>query len=184
MFNHGKSHGKTHGMMEATATLLGEGTQWQGEIQVGANDLRIEGCMDGAVISEGHVLVEPTGVVKGTIHARRLTVMGRVEGVFKVEECLVISRTGWVEGEVELGTLVVDEGGTLQGTCSRRQLPAPAKAKEPLPLVPQRREDPVQLVPQRREDPFPDRHAPLASGTHGGAHEGFPNARGPERSRY
>jgi cytoskeletal protein CcmA (bactofilin family) len=65
--------------------------------------------------------------VKGTIHAKHLIVTGRVEGIFKIAECLEIHGTGWVEGEVEVGSLVVDEGGTLQGSCTRR---GATKAKE------------------------------------------------------
>jgi cytoskeletal protein CcmA (bactofilin family) len=80
----------------------------------------VEGSIEGTVQSEGEVTVAPSGVVKGTIHAKHLIVTGRVEGVFKIQECLEIHGTGWVEGEVEVGSLVVDEGGTLQGTCTRR----------------------------------------------------------------
>ena len=36
---------------------------------------------------------------------------------------------GRVEGEVEVGSLVVDEGGTLQGTCTRRGVTNPATGK-------------------------------------------------------
>jgi cytoskeletal protein CcmA (bactofilin family) len=96
-------------------------------------------------------------------------VTGRVEGIFKVEDCLEILGTGWVEGEVELSALVVDEGGTLQGTCIRR---APAKPKDVVPFVP------------RKEDVLPDRYAhPVASGTHGPMHDPFPPAWGLDRRR-
>lgn len=148
----------------AGATQLGEGSFWQGEIRTGPADLRVEGAVEGTILSEGHVTVGPTGVVKGAIHAKRLSVLGRVEGLFKVEDCLEILGTGWVEGEVELGTLVVDQGGTLLGTCLRR---APLAPKEPVPLVP------------RREEPLPDRPAPSHNGTHGGPHDLPRPARGP-----
>lgn len=105
---------------QAVHTLLGKGTLWKGEVHAGPNPLRIEGTVEGTVQSEGEVTVAPTGVVNGSIHAKHLIVTGRIEGVFKVAECLEIHGTGWVEGEVEVGSLVVDEGGTLQGTCTRK----------------------------------------------------------------
>ncbi len=105
---------------QAVHTLLGKGTLWKGEVHAGPNPLRIEGTVEGTVQSEGEVTVAPTGVVNGSIHAKHLIVTGRIEGVFKVSECLEIHGTGWVEGEVEVGSLVVDEGGTLQGTCTRK----------------------------------------------------------------
>jgi cytoskeletal protein CcmA (bactofilin family) len=169
MFNHGTNSGKTRTATDPIATLLGEGTRWQGEIQAGLDGLRIEGCVEGTVLSEGHVVVAPTGVVKGTIQAKCLTVRGRVEGIFKVEDCLEILGTGWVEGEVELSTLVVDEGGTLQGTCLRR---TPAKPKDVVPFVP------------RKDDLLPDRLAHPASGTHGPVHDPLPPAWSQDRRRY
>jgi cytoskeletal protein CcmA (bactofilin family) len=116
----GNGSKKGPGPAQAIHTLLGKGTLWKGEIHAGPNSLRVEGSIEGTVQSEGEVTVAPSGVVKGTIHAKHLIVTGRVEGVFKIQECLEIHGTGWVEGEVEVGSLVVDEGGTLQGTCTRR----------------------------------------------------------------
>ncbi len=169
MFNRGKSHEKNRASAALAASRLGEGTHWQGELHAGPEGLCIEGSVEGTVLSEGQVVIAPTGLVKGTIHARHLTVRGRVEGILKVAECLEILGTGWVEGEVELATLVVDEGGTLQGTCVHRLV---AREKEPLPLVP------------RKEERALDRHAPSASGTHGQVPDYIPAVRGFDRNRY
>lgn len=69
--------------------------------------------------------------MNGTIHAKHLIVTGKADGVFRIEQCLEIHGTGCVEGDVEVGALVVDEGGILQGTCVRRgHKSAPAKGKE------------------------------------------------------
>jgi cytoskeletal protein CcmA (bactofilin family) len=116
---------------QAIHTLLGKGTLWKGEIQAGVNSLRIEGTVEGDIQSEGEVTVAPTGIVRGTINAKHLIVTGRVEGNFKIHECLEIHGTGWVEGEVEVGSLVVDEGGTLQGHCARRGHAPAEKAEKP-----------------------------------------------------
>ena len=139
MFNRGTKAPKNRSVVSPVFTILGEGTRWQGELQAGKEGLRIEGELEGTLICEGLVVVAPKGQVKGTIHARHLTVTGRVEGVIRVKECLEILGSGWVEGEVEMGTLVVDEGGMLQGNCLRL---APIQSKDPLPLLP-RKEDPA-----------------------------------------
>lgn len=111
---------KTNGQVPACHTLLGKGTLWKGEIHTGATSLRIEGSIEGTVHSEGEVTIAPSGVVTGTIKAKHLIVTGKAEGVFRIEQCLEIHGTGCVEGDVEVGALVVDEGGILQGTCVRR----------------------------------------------------------------
>ena len=130
MFNNNSSNGnkKKVDATQAVHTLLGKGTIWKGDIHSGPNSIRIEGTVEGTIHSEGEVTIAPSGIAKGTIHAKHLIVTGRVEGIFKIAECLEIHGTGWVEGEVEVGSLVVDEGGTLQGSCTRRGL---NKAKEP-----------------------------------------------------
>ena len=111
---------KTNGQVPACHTLLGKGTMWKGEIHTGATSLRIEGSIEGTIHSEGEVTIAPSGVVTGTIKAKHLIVTGKAEGVFRIEQCLEIHVTGCVEGDVEVGALVVDEGGILQGTCVRR----------------------------------------------------------------
>ena len=101
-------------------SILGRGSLWKGDVHTGPESLRIEGSLEGTVFSEGEVTVAPSGSVKGTIHAKHLIVTGYIEGSFRVSECLEIQGTGCVEGEAEVGSLVVDEGGTLQGSCVRK----------------------------------------------------------------
>ncbi len=149
---------------QAVHTLLGKGTLWKGEVVAGQNNLRIEGTVEGTITSEGEVTIAPSGMVRGTILAKHLIVTGKVEGVFKIVECLEIHGTGCVEGEVELGSLVVDEGGTLQGNCTRRGvarsngvLPTAEPAAPPVPLPPP--------GPGRSLEPIPERHPfPTANG--------------------
>ncbi|BDU73705.1 bactofilin family protein [Mesoterricola silvestris] len=152
---------------QAVHTLLGKGTLWKGEVVAGQNNLRIEGTVEGTITSEGEVTIAPSGMVRGTILAKHLIVTGKVEGIFRIVECLEIHGTGCVEGEVELGSLVVDEGGTLQGTCTRRGVarstngqaapePAPAHAA-PAALPPP--------GPGRNLEPIAERHPfPAANG--------------------
>ncbi|HTL98611.1 MAG TPA: polymer-forming cytoskeletal protein [Holophagaceae bacterium] len=104
----------------AVHTLLGKDTLWKGEVHCGPQSLRVEGRIEGSIHSTGEVTVAPTGYVEGTIHAKHLVVTGKVKGMVKIAECLEIHGTGLVEGEAEVGSLVVDEGGTLEGHCTRR----------------------------------------------------------------
>jgi cytoskeletal protein CcmA (bactofilin family) len=113
----------------SVSSILGKASIWKGEIHTSTESLRIEGTIEGTVYSEGEVTIAPTGVLKGTIHANRLIVTGFLEGICKVVECLEIHGTGCVDGETEVGSLVVDEGGTLQGTCVRRGYTKPQTIK-------------------------------------------------------
>jgi len=136
---------------QAIHTLLGKGTLWKGEVHAGLNSLRIEGSVEGSIQSEGEVTIAPTGSVKGTIEAKHLIVTGRIQGTFKIKECLEIHGTGYVEGDVEVGSLVVDEGGTLQGNCARRGIEKTEKVekaeKAERPEKPERIDKDAPFVP-------------------------------------
>jgi cytoskeletal protein CcmA (bactofilin family) len=113
----------------AIHSLLGKDVTFTGEIHTGARSLRVEGVIDGVIHSLGEVSIAPGGLVKGTIFAKHLVVTGRAEGTMKITDCLEIHGTGYVEGDVEVGSLVVDEGGTLQGVCVRKDQPKAAQAE-------------------------------------------------------
>ncbi len=178
MFNGLKKAAAARNAPDSICTLLGEGTHWQGEIIAGPQALRIEGVVEGSIVSEGQVVVAPTGVVKGTIHAKHLTVQGRVEGTFRISGCLEILGSGWVEGEAEMGSLVVDEGGTLQGSCQPQNLRP--KQQEPVPLVPRLDERVVERftpTPTLTPSLAPTLSAGISSGTHGPVRDFAPAGR-------
>ena len=104
----------------AIHSLLGKDVSFKGEIHTNSHSLRVEGVVEGTIFSTGEVSIAPGGLVKGTILAKHLVVTGRAEGTMKISDCLEIHGTGYVEGDVEVGSLVVDEGGILQGVCVRR----------------------------------------------------------------
>ena len=135
---------KTKEHSPAVHSLLGKGTLWKGEIHTGEHSLRIEGTVEGTIHSEGEVTIAPSGLVNGTIHAKHMIATGQAKGVFKILECLEIHGTGCVEGDVEVGSLVVDEGGTLQGTCTRRGMKKP----ENLAHNPETKHDPKDSKPK------------------------------------
>jgi len=104
----------------AIHSLLGKDVLFKGEVHTNTHSFRVEGVVEGTIHSTGEVSIASGGLVKGTIFAKHLVVTGRAEGTMKISDCLEIHGTGFVEGDVEVGSLVVDEGGTLQGVCVRK----------------------------------------------------------------
>jgi len=113
----------------AIHSLLGKDVLVKGEIHTGTHSFRVEGTVEGTIHSTGEVSIAQGGLVKGTIFGKHLVVTGRAEGTMKITDCLEIHGTGFVEGDVEVGSLVVDEGGTLQGVCVRKDRPAKEDAR-------------------------------------------------------
>jgi cytoskeletal protein CcmA (bactofilin family) len=108
----------------AIHSLLGKDVVFKGEVHTNTRSFRVEGVVEGTIHSTGEVSIASGGLVKGTIFAKHLVVTGRAEGTIKISDCLEIHGTGYVEGDVEVGSLVVDEGGILQGVCVRKNVPA------------------------------------------------------------
>jgi len=104
----------------AIHSLLGKDVMFKGEVHTSSRSFRVEGIVEGTIHSTGEVSIAAGGLVKGTIFAKHLVVTGRAEGIIKITDCLEIHGTGFVEGDVEVGSLVVDEGGMLQGVCVRK----------------------------------------------------------------
>jgi cytoskeletal protein CcmA (bactofilin family) len=94
--------------------FLDQGCRITGEVAF-SDLLRVHGLVNGTISSEHELLVGEGGVVEGEVAVGRLVVAGTVRGTVRVKERIVIHRTGKVFAEVFAPTLVVDEGGVLEG---------------------------------------------------------------------
>ena len=104
-------------MKKGQATLNGfldQGCSIEGDV-VFSDLLRVHGQVNGKVSSEEELLVGEGGVVEGEITVGRLVVAGTVRGTIRVRERVVIHASGKVFAEIFAPSLVVDEGGILEG---------------------------------------------------------------------
>jgi cytoskeletal protein CcmA (bactofilin family) len=104
-------------MSRSQSTLNGfldQGCTFKGDI-VFSDLLRVHGRVEGTVTSEHELLVGEGGEVDGEVTVGRLVVAGTVRGTVRAAERVVIHGTGKVFAEVFAATLVVDEGGVLEG---------------------------------------------------------------------
>jgi cytoskeletal protein CcmA (bactofilin family) len=104
-------------MKRDQATLNGfldQGCTITGEVLF-ADLLRVHGHVVGRVTGEHELLVGEGGLVEGEIQVGRLVVAGTVKGTVRVKERLVVHGSGKVLAEVFAPTLVVDEGGVMEG---------------------------------------------------------------------
>jgi cytoskeletal protein CcmA (bactofilin family) len=115
-----KSQGTLNGFLDQGCTIKGE--------VVFSDLLRVHGHVSGRISSEHELLVGEGGEVEGEVRVGRLIVAGTVRGTVHVKDRVVIHRTGRVEAEVFAPTLVVDEGGVLEGPV---HMTRPARAEPP-----------------------------------------------------
>lgn len=99
---------------EEPDTTLGEGVVFKGELTF-KRLLRIDGQFEGDLVSDGKLIVGPTGIVKSNVRMREAIIEGRVEGNITVQERLELRCEAEVIGDIKAKVLSVDEGVAIVG---------------------------------------------------------------------
>lgn len=99
---------------ETPETTLGVGVTFRGQLSF-ERFLRIDGSFEGELLSQGKVVVGPTGKVKANLNLREAIIEGVVEGNITVQEKLELRGEAVVKGDIQSKSLCVDEGVTITG---------------------------------------------------------------------
>ena len=100
----------------SSATLISAGTVLKGDVK-SDNDLRIDGTIQGNVISTAKIVVGPSGLVEGNIHANGADITGKVIGNISVKELLQLRSESNVQGNIAAGKLQIDPAAIFNGKC-------------------------------------------------------------------
>lgn len=99
---------------EATLTIIAPGTRLEGEL-ISSGVVKVEGTVAGTIRAERQVLVARGGVVEGDIHTVEAVIGGRVQGGVNATERIEVQSGAGVNGDVSTKSLVVQEGGEVNG---------------------------------------------------------------------
>ena len=99
---------------DALDTLIGEGIVIEGKV-IAKTSIRIEGAVHGDIECAGDVTLGSSAIAKSIVCARNVSNSGVVHGSITAKERLSISKTGQVFGSVSAASLVIAEGGVLEG---------------------------------------------------------------------
>ncbi|MDI3480838.1 MAG: hypothetical protein PWQ97_493 [Tepidanaerobacteraceae bacterium] len=102
-------------------TILGSGTEFVGKIRA-AGILRIEGKVEGEIESTGDVIITESGSVKADIKARNAVIAGSFNGNAELEGKMEIRATGKVIGDIKVASIVIEDGGLLEGRCEMQNI--------------------------------------------------------------
>ena len=114
MFNKDKSNNLSEG--GNSATLISAGTVLKGDVK-SENDLRIDGTIQGNVISSAKIVVGPTGIIEGNINGKQADITGKVVGHITVQELLQLRGQSNVQGNINAANLQVDPTAIFNGQC-------------------------------------------------------------------
>ena len=120
--------------VERIDTIIGEGTRILGTLHC-KTLLRVDGVIEGDVISDSKVVVSEKGLIKGNISAENFTLGGELTGNAKVRGKAEILSTGKLYGDILTKTLIMDESAVFDGKCSMTKAVEELK-KDTLPDLP------------------------------------------------
>lgn len=107
---------------------LGPDTVVSGRLSFNA-PTRIDGTLRGEVRATDLLVVGERGFIEGAVRAPHLIVLGEVRGDVIGAERVEIGGSGRLIGTVEASSLIVKDGGCLDGDC--RITPPPGRSAAP-----------------------------------------------------
>ena len=96
---------------------IGQGTRIIGDI-ISKGNLRLDGELDGSLVSETRVVLGSESKLSGTLKAQNAEISGFVKGKIEVEELLVLKPTAVIEGDIKTGKINIESGAVHNGTTS------------------------------------------------------------------
>lgn len=112
-------------------TIIGKSCEVKGGI-IARGGVRVDGKVEGGVITEDSVIIGENAVVKGDIHGTNVVIAGRVNGDVVATIKLEILHTGKLYGDITTPKIAMAEGVVFEGTCEMEknfQEPAVAAKK-------------------------------------------------------
>lgn len=114
MFNSKKTKIVSDGMIN---TIIGDNSKIEG-LLVTSDSTRVDGLLQGKILSESSVIIGEHGVIRGDIKAVDILIAGTVYGNIKADSKIELTGTGRVLGDMFTKTLVIDEGASFKGNCT------------------------------------------------------------------
>lgn len=117
--------------MSTSKNILSSDVEIKGTLKF-ANDLIIDGRIEGEIMSDGDLTVGENANLKADIRTRSVTVFGKVHGNIFVSERCELKQNAELHGDVTAGKLAIEEGATFMGSSTvgaaarGQQKPAPA----------------------------------------------------------
>ena len=111
---------------------MGKAVKIVGQIYT-KEDLYVDGEVEGTVESTEHKLtVGPNGMVKATVRAREVVVLGSITGNVEATDKLEIRKDAKLVGDIKTARIIIEDGAYFKGSIDIvKPEPPRAPAKQP-----------------------------------------------------
>ena len=100
--------------LEQPDTTIGKGVTFKGELSF-KQLLHIHGYFEGDLVSDGKLVIGPSGIVKSNIKIKEAVIEGVLEGNITASEGIELHRNAKIIGNIEAKKILTDEGVTIIG---------------------------------------------------------------------
>lgn len=152
MFNSKKPKTTSNGMI---STIIGDNSKIEG-LLLTSDSTRVDGLLQGKILSESTVIIGEHGVIRGDIKAVDILIAGTVYGNVKADSKIEITGTGRVLGDMFTKTLVIDEGASFKGNCTMELSEDDNSSYSSIPSFDPEETEPHGLVDDTDEDKAED----------------------------
>ena len=96
---------------------ISSGSKLEGNLN-SVGDVRIDGHLKGALITEGKLVLGETGLIDGEVHCNSAIISGEIKATIKVKELLTLKSTAKLSGQIIATKLAIEPGALFSGKCS------------------------------------------------------------------
>lgn len=97
-------------------TVVGKAVKIEGNL-IAKEDIRVEGIVEGKIITEKHLYIGEGAVINADIEAHSAHIAGDVHGNVNIVTRLELSNAAKINGNVKAKVVVMSEGAVLNGQC-------------------------------------------------------------------
>lgn len=84
---------------------------------VSVADIRIDGTVNGAVLTEGKVVIGEGGILVGNLVCCNADISGKVTGDVTAAETVTLTSTCVLNGNIGSNKLCIENGASFEGSC-------------------------------------------------------------------
>lgn len=96
-------------------TIISTGVVLEGNMKCTGN-IRVDGTINGDIVAEGNITVGTNGKVVGEISANDINIGGKVDGIVRAQNKVVLEAKAMLKGELITKILVIEAGAQFDGT--------------------------------------------------------------------
>jgi cytoskeletal protein CcmA (bactofilin family) len=109
--------------------LMGKGTEFKGVITYQQGTIRIDGRVEGEIITKGTLIVGETAEIRAEISAGAVICSGKIVGNVTASEKTQLLPTAVLEGTIKTPVLIMEEGVTFNGRCAMNVTAKPSQSQ-------------------------------------------------------